>query len=292
VKILRYCLVVFVGIAAASVVRAQNGVTAIDSLNPHNSGPGGSSYGFYYASCWGYVAPDGHEYALLGCLSGTSIIDLDATPIREVDFIPGATNEWKELKVWGHYAYAVSEASSQGLQIIDLSYLPDSAHLVKSLASIGGRNVSRSHTVTVADGFLYLNGGSSPNGGTTIWSLADPENPVFVGQFTTSYVHDSYVRNDTMLAAAINGQGCYVISLANKAAPSQLGLITYTGSGTHNAWLDIRGRHVYTSDEIGSTAKTMKVWNIQSLPTFSQLTPFIPSTKRVCLWRMSTTPQP
>ncbi|MBM2839956.1 MAG: 5'-Nucleotidase domain protein, partial [Bacteroidetes bacterium] len=35
------------------------------------------------------------------------------------------------------------------------------------------------------------------------------------------------------------------------------------------------------SDEVGSTAKTMKVWDIQNLPTFTQLTPFIPSPTTV-----------
>jgi choice-of-anchor B domain-containing protein len=276
VRTLRQCsrliplITLFVFLPSRSL-HAQNGVHVIDSLNQRHGGPG-PSWGFYYASCWGYVAPDGHEYALIGCYSGTSIIDLDATPIREVAYIPGANNEWKELKTWGHYAYAVSENQTQGLQIIDLSYLPDSAHLARTLFTVGTKNVSRSHTVTVADGFLYLNGGSST--GTTIYSLADPLNPTYVGEFQTAYVHDSYVRNDTMLAAAINGQGCYVVSLANKAAPVQLGLIAYTGSGTHNAWLSINGRYVFTTDEVGSTAKNMKVWDISSLPAITPRTPY------------------
>jgi len=262
---------------APCLLHAQNGVMVIDSLNQRHGGPG-PSWGFYYASCWGYVAPDGHEYALIGCYSGTSIIDLDATPVTEVDFIPGANNEWKEIKVWDHYAYAVSENQSQGLQIIDLQYLPDSARLVRTYTTLNGRNVARSHTVTVADGYLYLNGGSS--NGTTIWSLADPLTPAYVGQFQTEYVHDTYVRNDTMLAAAIFGQGCYVVSLANKAAPVQIGVISYPNSGTHNAWLSVSGRHVFTTDETGFTAKNMKVWDISALPIVTALTPhtFNPST--------------
>lgn len=274
----RAFLSVLMALFFTSSLYAQNGVTVIDSLNQRHGGPS-PSYGFYYASCWGYVAPDGHEYALLGCYSGTSIIDIDGSPIREVAYIPGSNSLWKEIKVWGHYAYAVSENSAQGVQIIDLQYLPDSAHLVRSVFTIGPRNVANSHTVTVADGYLYLNGGSS--NGTTIYSLADPINPTYLGQFQTAYVHDSYVRNDTLLAAAINGQGLYIVSVANKATPVQLGLISYTGSGTHNAWLDITGKYAYTSDEVGSTSKTMKVWDIQSLPLFTQLPPFAPSPTTV-----------
>ena len=45
------------------------------------------NYGTGYAACWGYVAPDGREYALLGTNSGTSIIDItDSAAIQEVDY--------------------------------------------------------------------------------------------------------------------------------------------------------------------------------------------------------------
>ena len=243
-----------------------NGVTVIDSLNARHGGPG-PNFGFYYASCWGYISPDGHEYALLGCYSGTSIIDLDATPIREVAYIPGANSEWKELKVWGQYAYAVSENSAQGLQIIDLSKLPDSAKLVRTVTTVGTRNVAQSHTVSVADGFLYLNGGSS--NGTAILSLADPVNPTLAGYYNPVYFHDVYVRNDTLIGAAL-GSGVYITSVANKASPVQLGRITYTGSGTHNAWTSVDGKFIFTTDEVGSTTKNLKVWDISGLPTVTQ----------------------
>jgi choice-of-anchor B domain-containing protein len=263
-------------LGSTGVLLAQNGVTCIDSLNQRHGGPG-PSYQFYYASCWGYVAPDGHEYALMGCYSGTSIIDLDAAPLREVAYVAGVNSEWKEIKTWGHYAYAVSEGN-MGLQIIDLKYLPDSAHLVRSVTSVGGKNITRSHTVSVADGYLYLNGcaNASP-GGAIILSLADPENPTFVGQYEPEYLHDVYVRRDTLYGAAINGGGVYIASLANKAAPTQIGHITYTGSGTHNTWASVSGRYLFTSDEVGTTPKSMKVWDLQNLPAVVQLTPFQPS---------------
>lgn len=262
---------------SATAFAQANGVTVLDSLNPRHGGPG-PSFGFYYASCWGYVAPDGHEYALLGCYSGTSIIDLDATPIREVAYIPGANNEWKEIKVWGQYAYAVSESPSQGLQIIDLSKLPDSARLVRSVTNVGGRNVANSHTVTVADGFLYLNGGSS--NGTAILDLTDPVFPTLAGHYNPAYFHDTYVRNDTLIGAALGG-GVYITSVTNKASPELLGRITYTGSGTHNAWTSIDGKYIFTTDEVGSTQKNMKVWDISNLPTVVQRSPVTFSPTRI-----------
>lgn len=270
-----YALLLWFGVAQSS---AQNGLTAIDSLNPRGNGQAGPNFGFYYAACWGYVAPDGHEYAILGTFQGTSIVDLDATPIREVAFIPGASNEWKEMKTWGHYLYAVSEASSQGLQIINLSQLPDTAWLVRSVTSVGGRNVSRSHTITVADGYLYLNGANSSGqrGGSIILSLADPENPTFVGEWQPAYFHDVYVRRDTLYAAAL-GNGVYIGSVANKASPDSIARITYAGSGTHNTWASVDGRFLFTTDEVGSTTKNMKVYDISALPGITPLTPFTPA---------------
>jgi choice-of-anchor B domain-containing protein len=262
----------------APSVFAQNGVTRIDSLNARHGGPG-PSYAFYFASCWGYVAPDGHEYALLGAYSGTSIIDLDVTPIQEVAYIPGANSEWKEIKTWGQYAYAVSEGN-QGVQVINLSQLPDTAWLVRSITSIGGKNVTRNHTVTVADGYLYLNGSANASpGGAIILSLADPENPTYVGSYAPIYFHDTYVRNDTLYGAALGG-GFYVASLANKAAAQTITTVTYTGSGTHNVWTSRDARYIFSSDEVGSTAKNMKVWDLQNLPTVTQRSPhtFSPTT--------------
>lgn len=247
-------------------------VTLVGQFHQPRGGPG-PNYGFYYASCWGYVAPDGHEYALLGTYSGTQIIDLDASPIQEVAYIPGANSEWKELKTWGNYAYAVSEGS-QGVQIINLSQLPDTAWLVRSVTSVGGKNVTRNHTVTVADGYLYLNGTSSGGGGVIILSLADPENPSYAGEYQPAYIHDSYVRNDTIYAAAINGQGVFIANVSNKPFPQQMGVLTYPNSGTHNTWASVNGRYVFTTDEIGSTQKNMKVFDIQNLPSFSQQTPY------------------
>jgi len=244
-------------------------VTLIANLNQRHGGPG-PNFGFYFASCWGYVAPDGHEYALIGCYSGTSIIDLDANPIAEVAYIPGANSEWKELKTWGNYAYAVSENASQGIQIINLSQLPDTAWLVRSVFSVGGHNTAYTHTVTADDGFLYLNGGSS--NGTVILSLADPENPTYAGQYQPDYLHDTYVKNDTLYGAAIYGGGVYIADVKVKSAVQEIGHITYPNAGTHNTWKSDFGSYVFTTDEIGSTQKNMKVFDISGAPV--QLTPF------------------
>jgi choice-of-anchor B domain-containing protein len=245
---------------------AQNGVTLLDSLNrPH----GVSGQGTRFSACWGWVSPDGREYALIGTYTGTSIIDLNVSPIREIAFVPGNTAGYcyREFKTYKNYAYAVSEGG-RGVQILDLSRLPDTSGLLvrEFNYTSGTRNTLRSHTVTLADGYLYLNGsaGWSP-GGMVIFNLKnDPTNPQYVGEYQPEYIHDSYVRNDTLYGAAINGGGLYVADVRNKATPLLITRISYTGSGTHHAWASINGRYAMTTDEVG-TVNNLKVWDLTNL---------------------------
>ncbi len=233
-----------------------------------------------YSAIWGYTAPDGREYAILGVNGssggtpypgGTSIIDItDSATIQQVAFINGLNSSWREMKTYRHYAYVVTEAGG-GVQIINLSQLPDTAWLVKSFNyTSGSKNILRSHSVTLTDGFLYLNGCAnwSP-GGTVIFDLrTDPENPVYVGEYQPEYLHDIYVLRDTIYGSAINsGGGLNIANATNKSSITTIGKITYSGSGTHNAWLTKDRQHIITTDEIGTTAKTLKIWNIGSLPT-------------------------
>ena len=255
-----------------------NGVTLLDSLNnPHGST---SCYGTVsFSNCWGWVSPDGQEYALLGCYTGTAIVDLNVSPIREIAFIPGppASCAYREIKTYKHYAYIVSEGGN-GVQIVDLSSLPDTAILVREFNYLGpgGKNILRSHTVTLADGYLYLNGSAnwSP-GGVVMFSLRnDPTNPEYVGQFEPQYIHDSFVRNDTLYGAAIySGGGVYIVNVLDKTNPQILHFIQYSGSGTHHAWASIKGgRYVFTTDEIGSV-NNLKVWDLDSLGSGPPYTP-------------------
>ena len=247
--------------------------TSLDTLKHLNVKPGGG-----YSALWGYTAPDGREYALLGCNgqgggqpAGTSIIDItDAANVHEVAFIPGPASEWREMKTYQQYAYIVSEAGG-GTQIVDLTALPDSAHLVQAFNYSGtGGNISRSHTITISNGFMYLNGcaGWSP-GGIVIFDLrADPKNPVFAGTYEPEYIHDCYVLRDTIYGSAVYaGGGLHFADARNKGNIHEIGKITYAGSGTHNAWVTRDRRYVITTDEIGSTPKVLKFWNITSLPT-------------------------
>jgi choice-of-anchor B domain-containing protein len=178
------------------------------------------------------------------------------------------------MKTYRQYTYVVTEAGG-GTQIIDISFLPDSAHLVRSFTyTSGSKNTAASHTVTITDGFMYLNGcanwGTQNQRGMIIFDLRnDPTNPQFIGEYSPAYIHDSYVLRDTIFASAIySGGGVFIADARNKANVQTIGQIAYTGSGTHNSWVTKDRRYLITTDEIGTiTPKQLQVWDISNLPT-------------------------
>lgn len=247
------------------------GQTHLDVVNHFNVRPS-----YNYSAIWGYTAPDGREYAVLGVQGsggsrpgGTSLIDItDSANVYEAAYIVGPTSLWREMKTYSTYAYVVTE-SGGGVQIINLSQLPDTAWLVRSFNyTNAGRNISSSHAISIHDGFMYLNGCSGwSGGGIVIFDLRpDPENPVYVGEYQPHYIHDSYVLRDTIYAAGIYGNGLTIADARDKANVQTIATISYSGAGTHNSWVTKDRRFVITTDEIGTTPKTLKIWDITDLP--------------------------
>ncbi len=248
-----------------STLISQNGLSFVGHLDQKH---GTSGDNISYSACWGYVAPNGREYAIVGTYTGTQIIDITSTDsIREITHISGPSSIWREMRTYKQRAYVVSEGGS-GVQIINLENLPNSATLVRSFNyTSGGKNIQRNHSIEIFDGYMYLNGsaGWSP-GGVLIFSLANVDTPTYVGQYQQEYAHDSYVHGNRLYSAAINSGGLNIADITNKATPVHITKINYTGAGTHNAWTTTNGNVVITTDEVGITAKNLKFWNVQNIP--------------------------
>ncbi len=254
-----------------------NGLHIIGHLYaPHGKSPQKTEF----SSCWGWVSPDGKEYAFVSTYTGTSIVDLNADTMKEIQFVLGPPSGYcyREVKTYKHYAYIVTDYPTTlqpyvGIQILDLSGLPDTVILVKDTIYVDpvdtSRNLRTSHTLSYADGYLYCNGSAKwgPDGTVILSLLKDPENPELAGSYEPQYLHDTYIRHDTLYGAAIaTVGGLYVVDVKDKLNPVLLGKITYTGSGTHNAWASIDGHYAFTVDEVGGTTHDIKVWALDSLP--------------------------
>lgn len=245
----------------SGVIAAQTNMTFLSQKDDHGSN---------YANLWGYVDSLGNEYAIVGCFNGTAIINVTnpASP-TEIAYIPAPSSSWHEVQVWDKYAYVVSEGGN-GLQVIDLSQLPASASLVQNWTT---PNYFRTHALQVRDGYAYLTGGNVTQGvpggkdigGIKIVSLADPRNPVEVGNWAENYVHDCYVRNDTIYAASIFQGIIYVIDTKVKSKPRTIHQFTYPNAFSHNTALSDDGNYLFTTDETSSPAGRLRIWNISTL---------------------------
>jgi len=198
---------------------------------------------------------NGQEYALVGGSKGLIIVDITnpAAP-QQIVQIPGPDNDWKEIKVYSHYAYVTSEGG-QGLQIVDLSALPSAnlnSYFYKGDGAIAGA-LDRIHAlhIDVAKGFLYSYGGNISPGGAKVFDIkTDPYNPKFVGRFEQlGYIHDGYVDNDTLYACHINSGIMSVVDMTDKSNPVVLGTVETPGKFAHNSWITSDRKHVLTTDE-------------------------------------------
>ena len=261
--------------SAIAQPRVSYHTSLFGALNPDPNSGG------RYSAIWGYTAPDGREYALVGGYRGTHIVDITVAPIREVAFIEGPHNGWREMKTFGTHAYVVSEGGA-GLQIIDLSELPTRATLVVS----DTRYFTTGHTISQEGRYVYVHGSDAQagaNGGTLIFDVgASATAPPLVGTWAERYVHDATIRNDTMWAAAINDGRLDVVYLgADRRNPRFVTDIVYPGAGTHNADLTTDGSYVMTTDEVGSTRKSLKVWDVSDIDNIRKVADYTHNAEEI-----------
>ncbi len=208
---------------------------------------------------WGYTDENGNDYALVGLVNGVSIVKVDSNQAQKIDFVPGVTSAWRDLKTHSHYAYITADQGNLGLTIIDLSPLPDSVKLVAEITTY----FERAHNLYIADGYAYISG-SNTSGGTDILDLSNPESPVLVGLWADNYFHDIYTKGDTLYGSGGSQSAVIVLDISNKANPILIGEIPFSDGGySHNAWTSDDGSYLLTTQETGG--RTVKMWNVQDL---------------------------
>ncbi len=201
---------------------------------------------------WGYEAPDGTEFAILGKKDGTAIVSLadPANPVTVAE-IPGSFSTWRDVKVWGEFAYMVDDQAGEGLVIIDMSNLPES---IEYEYWFGTEEVqfTQVHNIFIdKQGYAYLFGGNYGVGGAIILDVTnDPWQPEIVGIYNEHYVHDGYVRNDTLWNCEYDVGLLSVFDVSDKEEISLLGTAPTPGNASHNCWLSDDGKTVFTTDEI------------------------------------------
>lgn len=231
-----------------------------------------------YSDIWGYSA-NGREYAIIASANGTYFIDITnpTTPIVS-DYVPGSSwgTCWRDYATYKNYCYMVTDSWGMGgtptLQIVDLSYLPDSVHKVYDSSAL----FFTAHSVFVDCMKMYVCGGSTGN--MAVYGLADPENPVLIKQLSDdypaiSYVHDMTVRHDTIYASCgFDGLHIYYFDFKFNELASITG---YPFAGyNHSSWINADASILLTTDEVpnGLPSKLFDIsdfGNITLLDTFT-----------------------
>jgi choice-of-anchor B domain-containing protein len=296
------CLLLLAFFAGAGLIKAQYPAQnfTLQSVTDPEAGTG-----FKYSACWGWTQPGtGREYAIACSKNGTYWVDVTNPFTPTVcAYKPGTSSNgtWREVKTYGNYAYVVcDDGGSTGFQIFDMSTLPATVTLVSSNQTL----FRRGHAAWVDGNKLYVSGitystGSSPaSSALNVYSLATPTAPVLLRRLQQdygfiSYVHDAFVRNDTVYASCGN-QGLYVFKLTSTNTFTMLGsLTTYTASGyNHSSALTPNGQTLVFMDEVPESlpikvANVTNLSNIQVLATMNQYSlttphnPFVVSNQYV-----------
>jgi len=237
-----------VALLIAASAHAQLNLSLVGQLDyPANRGD--------CSDIWGYVTPQGHEYAIVGNQNGTSIVDISTDPTNptEVFFSPGATTIWRDMKVYGTTAYITNEGDN-GLKIIDLSNLPGpitSGDVYQFTGSAYPFTTAHNIFIDVPAGRCYITGANYSVGGAIILDLTQDElNPVELGVYDDYYMHDIYVRNDTLWGGAINDGFFTVVDVSDPTNCVTMATQITPSTFSHNVWLSDNGNVLYTTDEV------------------------------------------
>jgi len=210
------------------------------------------------ANISGYVDTLNNEYALVGTDFGMSIVDVTVPTNPVIKYtVPGDPSIWREIKTYRKFAYVVTEGGG-GVTVVDLSNLPGpiSYQQYTGDGPLAGQisSVHALHVDTTA-GYLYLFGSNIGNGHSLFFDLSDPANPTYAGEYiypgggNSSYVHDGYIDGDTLYEGHIYSGFFTIVDVTNKSNPVLLGTQQTPTAFTHNTWLSVDHKTLFTTDE-------------------------------------------
>ena len=229
------------------------------------------------AGCWHYVDSTGGEWALVGTSAGLSLVDLnDPSQPTERFAVPGIQNNWREVKTWAGFAYVGSEAYNSGITIVDLRKLPDTIQY-RTWYGDSTNVVIKSHALQAENGYLYLFGGLGLQNGAFIADLADPWNPAIVGVYPIEYVHDGFIRGDTLWTSEIYKGRFGVVDISDRTNPVLLATQPTPGAFNHNSGLNDAGDVLFPTDEVSNAP--LAAFDVSDLENITLLDTYKPTRK-------------
>jgi len=263
---------------------AHQNINLLDSFND----PGvqaESVYGIRFQSCWGYVDSLGNEYGIIGSTAGTYIIDVsDPSNLVQHSYIPHRQNDciWHEYKTYQNYLYIISDdggSPTNSMQIVDMSYLPDSVHKVYDDTTV----FVHAHTQYI-DGMRWYVGSVSRRNSNfysmAVYSLANPESPLLLRALDQDFpninsVHDMFVIHDTIYASC-GYQGLFIFKYDEQTNQFiQLGALPGDPNNyNHSSFISKDHTTLYVCEEVPA-GRPVQVVDITDIANPSVITTFV-----------------
>lgn len=236
---------------------------------------------------WGFVDLNNQkEYALMGLQNATVVVDVSDPQVPvEIGSIVGTASTWRDIKVYQYfdnstsrykaYAYVTTEAQSQGMQILDLSDLPNQVTLAATISEFSTAHNVYLTNINYADGtalpgltpYIYIQGSNKDGGAFRVFNLTEPVNPSLetAAPNGTGYVHDatSLVITDSRTSACSNAHNpCELFvdfnertvdlwDMTDLTAPALLSSTGYSGASyTHSGWWSDDKMTIFIQDEL------------------------------------------
>jgi len=255
---------------------------------------------------WGWTDTDSNrEFALIGLDNGTAFVEItDTEDLKYLGKLPTATtsSSWRDIKVYGDFAFVGAEAGGHGMQVFDLKKLLSVSNPpVTFSADTRFTGFGNSHNIVIneATGFAYAVGtdrGDIYNGGAHFVDIQDPLNPTAAGGYgDNGYTHDAqvvlyngpdadYAGREIFIGA--NESAMVVADVTDKQNPSAISTIQYGNLGyTHQGWFTEDQRYFILGDELdeinfGFNSRTL-VFDLQDLDAPVLLTTYLGSTAAI-----------
>lgn len=235
---------------------------------------------------WGFInLNDNKEYAVIGLVNGTAVIDISDPNIPVVTgFVDGMLSIWRDVKVYQFfdeannryqaYAYVTTEAG-QGLQIIDLADLPNGISLAATINDFSSAhniyiaNIDYSTGIAVENftPYIYVVGSNLDDGAFRVYDLTDPLIPSLLNTAPagSNYIHDvtTFTITDSRTDQCENSNNpCEILvdfsedsvgiwDMTNPLNPFLISRTSYQNVGyTHSGWWSEDKLFIFVQDEL------------------------------------------
>ena len=249
---------------------------------------------------WGWTdRRTGDEYALIGGIEGTVFVDI-SDPKRPdvIGSLPTHSTAggqfWRDIKIYAHHAYIVSENDDHGMQVFDLTELRGvRGEPVTFDETALYDDIDHAHNVNINTdtGFAYVIGSDTCDGGLHMVDLQDPTDPTFAGCFSEhGYIHDTQCEIYTGPDVAHRGREiCFssaatfndfspegivnsvsIVDVTDKSHPVALSRFEYPLDGySHQGWLTPNQRYFLHNDELDEifheVSTTTRIFDVRDL---------------------------